>query len=174
MYLKRGLDREVYRHLTLADLESLIEAADIDAKTPEIEALRTELRKRTFSAHWIHRQDVPGYEWNFPNILDSAVDYLEGAANKLTRIVGRTRAEAAFRDSVSKMTPEIRAYARDFIDGYYNTGSIGYRALNRLVYSWKLAFKLPWLGQNLTQPLSTTYPAMSQYFKGMDTEKTFH
>ena len=173
LYLKSNITREIYRNLTLADLESLIEASDVNAKAPEIEALRNELRKKTFLSHWIHRQNVQGYEWNKENVIDSLVEYIEGAVNKFTRIQGRINAEKAFREGVGNMTPDIRAYSRDFIDGYYNTGAIGFRALNRLMYAWKLSFKLSWLGQNLTQPTATTYPALAQYFPGLETEKVF-
>lgn len=173
LYLKTDIDKEIYRHLTIADLENLIEAAGVDASDASITALRDVLKKRTFAAHWVHRQDVPGYEWNYTNIIDSAIEYMEGAANKYTRLVGRSNAEKAFGENVSKMPVSVKAYTRDFLNGYYNTGAIGIRSLNRLAYTWKLAFKTSWLAQNLTQPLSTTYPALAQYYKGLDTEKAF-
>lgn len=173
VYLRRNLSRDFYRHLTVADLENLIEAAGADTSSSEIQLLRNVLKKRGFSAHWIKRQHVPGYEWTWRNILESARDYLEGAANKLSRISGRNAAEIAFKDNVGDMTPELRAYSRDFLDTFYNSGAIGFRMLNRLLYSYKLAFKVSWLAQNLTQPLATTYPELARYFKGVDVEKTF-
>ena len=173
VYLRRNLHRDVYQHITLADLENLREAADVSARSADMEALTDVIRKRTFSAHWIQRKDIPGYEWTWTNLLESSVDYLEGSANKLSRITGRQAAEKAFGANVKSMTPELREYSRNFINGYYNQGAVGYRALNRLLYSYKLAFKLSWLGQNLTQPIATTYPVLAGYYKGGGAEKVF-
>lgn len=172
VYLKQDVDKELYRHLTVADIESLAQAADVSTDSADVEAMTKELQKRNFSSHWIRRQWVPGYDWNLTNIMDSAIDYMEGAANKLTKMEGRAAAEKAFSENISKMNPEMRQYSRKFLNTYYNSGAIGIKALNKLIYSYKLAFKVSWLAQNLTQPIATTYPAMSSYL-GNNTEKVF-
>jgi len=172
VYLRdEAVKRGIYRHLTLADLENLVEASDVDVRSSDIEALRNELRKRTFSAHWIKRKDVPGYDWTWENVLESSVDYLEGAANKLSKITGRQGAEAAFRENVEGMSPELRAYARDFIDLAHDTGQIGWKWIARMAYTWRLAFDMSFLSQNLTQPIPTTLPLLGKYFPKAQPEK---
>jgi len=173
VYMRSKLGTEVYKNLTMADLESLIEASDVDTSSSVVNEMRNTLRKRTFGSHWIKRENIPGYKWDFDNVLESAINYLEGSSNKLSRITGRRAAETAFKDNVKGMTPEIRAYSRDFINGFYNSGSIGFRAFNRTIYAYKLAFKLSWLAQNLTQPIATTYPTLAKYFTGTDVERVF-
>ena len=173
IYQRSKLGTDIHKNLTMVDLENLIEASDVDTTSSVVNDMRNTLRRRTFSSHWIERKNVPGYKWEFNNVLESAINYLEGASNKLARITGRHSSEVAFRENVKEMTPEIRAYSRDYIDGFYNSGSIGFRAFNRAIYTYKLAFKLSWLAQNLTQPIATTYPALAQYYKGADIERVF-
>ena len=172
VYLRQDL-RSTYKHLTVADLEGLIEASDIDSRSPDLTALRNELKKRTFSAHWIQRKDIPGYDWGLNNIMESAINYLEGSANKYARMTGRHNADVAFKEQVGNMDPSLSAYARDWIDAYYSSGAVGYKGFNKLIYSWKLAFKTSWLAQNLTQPIATTYPWLAKYYPGLGAEKAF-
>jgi hypothetical protein len=165
--------KEAYRHLTLTDLENLIASAGVKTDSAAIETLRNELRKRTFLAHWIRRRDVPGYEWTWDNVVDSVIDYAAGASNSLSRVSGRTSAEATYQLVSKQMDPALRLYARNYIDGFYNTGTLGFGAMNKVLYSWKLAFKVSWLLQNLSQPFSTTYPVLARYMGGLSPEKTF-
>ena len=175
VYLRNNISRDQIRHLTLADLENLIEAADVSTGSSDIAALRNVLKSRTFSSHWIKRKNVPGFNWEFDSIVENAIDYMEGSASKLGRITGKQNAEAAFARNVGSMTPDIRSYARNFIDVSYNSGAVGYQTLNKVIYGYKLAFKTSWLAQNLTQPFATTYPLMSRYYAGfnVDSEKAF-
>jgi len=123
--------KEAYKHLTLSDLENLIAASGVREDAAAINRLRDELKKRTFLAHWIRRRDVPGYEWTWDNIVDSVIDYAAGASNSLSRVSGRTGAEAAYQLAAKGMDPALRIQSRNFIDGFYNTGTLGFGALNR-------------------------------------------
>lgn len=173
-YLRKNINSQVgLKTLSVNDLENLVEASGVDANSLVVKKMREELRKRGFSSHWVQRKDVPGYEWNFDNVVGSAVDYIESSANKFTRIQGRGVAEEAFRNGKKTMSSELKQYARNFMDTYYNSGSVGIRWLNRLMYTNKLAFKTSFLAQNLTQPIATTYPALAQYFPGVQTEGAF-
>ena len=171
--LRTKIEQQMYRHLSLSDLESLIEAADVSSQSTDVAALRKVLQERSFASHWIKRKNVPGYEWNWDNITASAIDYLEGAANKLSRIEGRINSTKAFRENVGKMSPGLSAYTQKFIDGYYNTGAIGFRGFGAFMHFNNLALKPSFLAQNLTQSLSTTWPEMSQYFSGVELEAAF-
>ena len=157
VYLRKDL-RSFYNHMTLSDLESLIEASGIDARSPDSEALRAKIQERTFSAHWIKRRDVPQGNRSLAQLYESGIDYLEGAVNRLARIKGQMHANKAFQATVKNMSPDLQAYTRDWIDAYYNTGAVGYQAFNRLIYAWRLAFKSSWLAQNFTQPVAVTLP----------------
>lgn len=163
VYLRNNIDKELYRKLSVADLEALAEAADVDTKSSDVQALIDELRKRTFSSRWIRRDWVPGYEFNLRNIVDSALDYSEGVSNRHARVIGRKGAEQAFAENGHKMDAGLKEYTRRFLDLHYTSGSIGFKALDKALYISKLSFKVGWLATNLTQPIATTLPAMTEH-----------
>ncbi len=162
-----------YEKLTMHDLETLAEASGADTNAEELKLIRSYLMKKTFDTHWIKRKDVPGYDWSSHNVINSALDYLEGSVNRLARVTGKINAEKELINALDKMPRGLEKYARSYIDGFYNTGSIGFRSLNKLIYTWKLAFRTSFLAQNLTQPLATTYPLLARYYKGLNVEKAF-
>jgi hypothetical protein len=171
-YLRNNL-RDVYHHLTLADLERLVEAADVDTNDATIRALRNAIKVKTFSKHWIKRDNIPGYDWTPQNVLESTLDYIQGASSKLGKVYGRSKAEAASLANIRGMSPELQAYTRDFIDTYYNSGAIGIKGLSGLMHTWKFTFKVSYLAQNLMQPIATTWPALAGYLPGVEAEKVF-
>ena len=173
VYLRKHLDSQVRNGLSMSDLESLVQAAGVSSNSSDIAAIRKEMQSRGFSSHYIQRKNVPGYDWSFNNIVSSAVDYMEGASTKLAKAKGNIASEKAFQENGGLMSPELRAYARDYIEAYNNSGAIGFQTMNRIIYGYKLAFKVSWLAQNLTQPIATTYPAIAQYYGGVAPEKLF-
>jgi len=173
IYPRLELGERIFRHLTVSDLDNLIESADVDMSDPSVATLRKELIKKTFSAHWLKRQNDPGYLWNKENVIESALDYLDGAARGRARAEAKVNAYKVFRETSKDMSPSLKAYTEQYLNGIYNTGSMGWKQLGRFIYHWQLAFKLSVGAQNTTQPLATTYPAVAEYYKGLDVEKAF-
>lgn len=162
MYLRKNIVNKITNRLSLSDLEELIDSADV-SDTVEINAIRNEIKKRGALHHEVRRLDIPGYDWSLDSIVNSAIDYLEGGSNRLARTFGKKLAEGMFRQNVDNMSTEMRIFSRDFIDSAYNTGSIGFRNIGKMLYTWNLALNTKWLVMNGTQPLVRTYPVMARY-----------
>ena len=164
VYLRRNLNPTVYGRMSIIDLEGLADAAGVEADSTDLSALVGELQKRSFSAHWIKRKNIPGYKWDMESMLNSAIDYNQGATSGLARAVGRTNANRAYASSLSKMTPELKKYAADYINDYFSTGAIGMKDLQHLFFNWGIALKPSQMAQNLSQPLATTLSSMLEYY----------
>lgn len=172
-YLKTKKDEDVYKHLTLTDLENLARDADVDTDHEMFKALTDEIKRRGFSSHWIQRRWIPREKETLESLMDNALDYLMGATFRYTKAVGLKNANKALLDNKHLMTPDLFRYAEKFLRGYGNVGQIGFDALAKMVYIWKLSFDESFLAQGLTQPISTTWPISSKYLNGLETERYF-
>lgn len=173
VYLRSETFDKFREKLSLSVLDQLIGAAEVDASAAEIQALRAEIRKRSFSSHWITRQNDPGYDWNWENIVRSAIEYSEGATYSYGKAVGRIKASKAFMENRNGMDPALRKYTEEYINQYFNTGIAGSKNLQRFMYAWRLGLKPRVLIQDLATPILTTWPEMSKYYKGVNTEKVW-
>ena len=169
--LRTNIDNEMFKHLSLSDLEALIEASGVSKDSHQIQALRKILLSKTFGSHDLRRRNVPGLTWTPKEVLALAIDYAEGAANHLARITGRVESTRALAKSSKTMSAELKAYAQEFLDGYYNTGAMGWTGFSQFMYANALAFKPSFLAMNLTQRFSTTWPYFSKYYKGLGIER---
>lgn len=164
LYLRKETPREAYGNLTLNELENLIEAAGADESAAEIAKLRAEIQKRGFSAHWIRRQDDPGYEWTWDNVIHSAIEYLDSSTTAYSKTLGRVTSGKAYRKAVKGMSPDLASYWANYLDTYFDVPTAGYPAAQKFMQTWKLSGDVGNLLVNLTQPITMIWPKIAGYY----------
>lgn len=164
VYLRKDLKPNIYGRMSIMDLEALADSAGVDSNSPDLQTLLKEIQTRSFASHWIKRQDIPGYKWDLDNVINSALDYLQGSTSGVARAMGRQAANKAYADGLGRMSTELKRYSADYINNYFSTGAIGMPTFQHMLYLWEIALKPSQLGQNLTQPLSTTLSSMLKYY----------
>ncbi|KKN05353.1 hypothetical protein LCGC14_1088170 [marine sediment metagenome] len=180
VYKKQFIPEKFIGGLSLVDLENLFDAIGMES-SPAVEggldlaydAIRKHKLTKGFGRFFVKRQNIPGYLQTFDNAVDSTYEYLLGTVHRHAKVVGRRGAEAGYRQLKGTSNKQLQAFARQYIDNYFAYGRANYPSIQKFVYAYYLGGKLSFFVQNMTQSILTTYPEMSKYYKGIDTEKKF-
>ena len=150
------------------DLESLISDTGLSKNSAEMQALLKELNSRTVASYWLEKQFKEGFDFNWDNIMEVALDYGARVTSSYGRSLGTKAANTALSAVSGRMSPQLNAYARNLIDSFGVGGGRNWSALSRIIYTSELALDTKNAVINfVAQPLQTLAPDLGNYFKGV-------
>jgi len=171
-FMNKQIDLQTATKLSTSDLEALIEQADVNRGSTEIQALLKELNSRSVASYWVKRQFIEGLDFNWKNIIEAQLDYGHRVVSSYARLVGRVNADDAYARMSGLMKPELKAYWKNFIDTFSSGRGKTWAPLARIIYGSELALDVSNGAINFLQPLNTLYGPLGEYW-GAETEKKF-
>lgn len=154
-----------YNHLSLHDLDHIIEASGLPYDDPKIKEIREWfLKGRGFSEKVIRRKWVPGFERTPENLIQSIINFNYSTSSRLYKYIARKEAQKILKDEIDPSREyNLYRYASQYIDAYFSTNDKQFAVFKKFLYSYYLAFKTSFLLQNLTQPFLTNLPEIAKY-----------
>lgn len=173
-FLAEEVDPNLSYGFSSNDLESLISDTGLSKNSPEMQALLKELNSRTVASYWIEKQFKEGFDFNWDNIMEVALDYGARVTSSYGRSLGTKAANAALSEASGRMSPQLNAYARNLIDSYGVGGGRNWSTLSRIIYTSELALDTKNAVINfVAQPIQTLLPDLANYFEKTAVDKQF-
>jgi len=147
--------RQMYPYLSLSQLDSLFEAAEVNQDITEIKELRDVIKERMGDIRLTKREWIPGYFRSGKHAARTIEEYLDQTIRQFTKAKTNWLAQKEI-DKIENLS--LKKYSQDYLNTLNTLPRDWFVTLRQGATIYYLGWKASFGAVNLTQPFTTTLP----------------